>query len=674
MLSKSHWLLLLILLLALALRVFQLDTQSIWYDEGLSVQIAAQDPAQTIALSATTDHPPLHTLLLGGWMRLAGQSDFVVRYLSVFCGVLVVALTYVLGRRYDKRAGLIAAGLMALAPFAVYYSQETRGYMLLTALILVATLTALRLVDGDRRKRIWFVYIATTTLALYTHYFAAFAWVAINGAWLLIWFTRKLSTPRITALPLPKSFSRFGERGQGGEGLLWFLAQLIILACFLPWLPNAIAQAGSNATYFPGRVTWPTVLGDTWRAFSVGEWGNVSLVGWLWLALIVLGVVAGLTRMGYARAASTAHEHEQALGTAEIHEHSSLRVSVILFCLALIIVPLLLMSGLAWLKPKFAPRYLLPSLPAFITLASLGITFLIACIRTRYRHWAAIGLAITLALPLAALGSLQQLYTDPALARPDVRSVARYIENSELPTDGILLIGGHQAPAFEHYYHGQAAVIPLPPDLLPAAQSPLDARALAQLKAIVQQYPRLWLVLWQNQISDPTNIIEDTLVADSKRINVGAHFHDMGLLLFDVNGAQIHDAPQHPLDEAFSGPLRVVGYNVDNVRIPIDTPLRFGLYLEATGPITGNYQIFTHLVAPDGTLMAQADHIAGADSYPTSLWHPGNVLYNRFEVQAPANIPPGEYRVVAGLYDEHGRLKLADGRDQIELFSVTLTP
>jgi hypothetical protein len=190
----------------------------------------------------------------------------------------------------------------------------------------------------------------------------------------------------------------------------------------------------------------------------------------------------------------------------------------------------------------------------------------------------------------------------------------------------------------------------------------------------VQAHPRAWLVLWQNQISDPTNIVEDTLVAEGKRINVGAGFHEMGVLLFDVNGARIPDAPQYEMKAAFSEPVRAVGYNVDSRRISIDTPLRFGLYLEATGPITGNYQIFTHLVAADGTLIAQADHIAGADSYPTSLWQPGNLLYNRFEIQLPAGTPPGEYRVLVGLYDERGRLKLSDERDHLELFDVTVTP
>jgi uncharacterized membrane protein len=672
-LTKNRWLVLFILLLAFALRVYHLDTQSIWYDEGLSIQLAQQSPAQAIALSATTDHPPLHTLLLGAWLRVAGASDFAVRYLSVFCGVLVVALTYALGKRYDERTGLIGAGLLAIAPLAVYYSQETRGYMLLTALILIATIVALRLLNGDRRKRIWFAYIASLALALYAHYFAAFAWAAINVGWLVILLMRvavrrrsnsqptslRGALPRDEAISLPAEeiASRntlamtTSKKPLGKEFVRWLVAQFIILACFLPWLPNALAQAGSNATYFPGRVTWDTVFGETWRAFSVGEWGDTSLVGWLWLALIIFGVAAGLI----------------------VHRDPRKR-SIIIFALALVLIPLLLMSGLAWFKPKFAPRYLLPSLPAFMTLASIGITILIDGTKTRYCRWASIGVVLCLALPLASIGSLMRLYTDPALARPDVRSVVGYIEDNELPSDAILLVGGHQAPAFDHYYRGAATVIPLPPDLLPAAQSPLDARTLSQLRSIVKQYPRVWLVKWQSQISDPTNIVEDTLVTDGQRLLVGENFHDMGVLLFDVSEANVVAVPQVPLDVAFAEPVRAVGYNVDSRRIPIDTPLRFGLYLKAEGPLAGNYQIFTHLVAADGTLIAQADHIAGADSYPTSLWKPGNLLYNRFEISMPPGTPPGEYQVLIGLYDQHGRLPLADGRDQLKLFDVTITP
>jgi hypothetical protein len=180
--------------------------------------------------------------------------------------------------------------------------------------------------------------------------------------------------------------------------------------------------------------------------------------------------------------------------------------------------------------------------------------------------------------------------------------------------------------------------------------------------------------LWQNEISDPTNVVLDTLLDKARRINVGENFHAMGVLLFDVNGVTFDAAPQNSVDFAFSEPLKLIGYNVNSVRIPIDTPLRFGIYLRSDGRIDGNYQIFTHVVAADGTLIAQADHIAGADSYPTSLWRPGSLILNRFEIRLPADTPPGQYQVVVGLYQVDRRLPLLDGRDQVELFSIRVTP
>ncbi len=655
--AKARSILLLIILwLAFAVRVYRLDAQSIWYDEGLSIQLASLPPDQTIALSATTDHPPLHALLLGGWLRLAGDSDFAVRFLSLFCGVLAVALTYAWVHQMDERAGLIAAFLMTLAPFAVYYSQETRGYTLLTALVLVAAIAFVKLLRGDQRRRIWIIYSGAMVAALYTHYFAAFAWAAINVAWLL----------NLRGLRKPRRF------------WTWIVAQIIILACFAPWLPNVIAQVGSNATYFPGRVTWDTVFGDTWRAFSVGEWGDGSIIGGVWLVLIGLGLIAALTS-GFHHGGREDKERNLRKPRdlpipAAVRQWAARRRAFVVTIAAILLVPLLLMSALAWLKPKFAPRYLLPSLPAFIAVGSIGLTLLIDGLRTRWCLIASIGLIAGLAVPtLADAGSLLRLYTDASIARPDGRSVAAYIAAHEVPGDAIILLGGHQAPAFNHYYRGSAAVFPLPPDLLPAVQSPLDAQAIQQLADITRDHPRIWLVLWQNEISDPTNVLVDALSAQGQRIEVGQNFHAMSLLLFDVRAAVFVTQPQHLVDFAFVQMVRLTGYNVDKTHLVPGDSLTFSVYLMAEGSIAGDYQIFAHLIGPDGSLVAQADHIAGADSYPTSLWRPGNLILNRFQMTVPLNAAPGEYRIRVGLYDSAGRLKLIDGRDQIDLIQLTVT-
>ena len=75
-------------------------------------------------------------------------------------------------------------------------------------------------------------------------------------------------------------------------------------------------------------------------------------------------------------------------------------------------------------------------------------------------------------------------------------------------------------------------------------------------------------------------------------------------------------------------------------------------------------------------LVAQASSAAQKDALrpPTPVVLSGTQTPTRGWEGPPAGTPPGDYRVIVGLYDERGRLKLNDGRDQFELFDVTLTP
>lgn len=637
---------LLIALLALLLRVYRLDGQSLWYDEGLSVYLASLPPAETIARSAVTDHPPLHALILNAWMHLAGSSEFAVRFASVFFDVIVVMLTWKLARGAGgDRAGAIAAGLIAIAPMAVWYGQEARGYSLLVALILIAVLAFKRLERGDWRARTWLAYVLACAGAMYTHYFAAFPIAAINLAFLI-------------------RLRRWGRSGSGR----WLLAQLAVAALCLPWLPNALAQAGSNATYFPGRVTWDTVLLDMWWAFAAGDSPHLSYplqlppTGALWLAAIILGLLNPI----FQRRSSGDRSRLQ-----QNHPPQTPNSNSILTLICLIIVPLLLMSILAWERPKFAPRYLLPSLPAFVALAALGVDTLL---RFRNRLLAVLALLPLALIPIVDAISVAQIYFDPPAARPDVRAVAAYIDAHDEPGDAVLLVGGHQRPAFEYYYHGDAEVIPLPPDILPAAQSPLDMRVVAQLAGIAQAHPRAWLVLWQENIADPMGLVLGELRDRAQRLEVGQTFHEMSLLLFDLRGATFAAGPGHALSVLFEGPIRLTGFDLNSNEFTASQELEFALYFESTGPIARNFRVFTHLIGPDGSIAAQDDHIAGADSYPTSLWATGAQVRNTFRIAIPLDAPPGNYRLIAGLYDGPDRLRVVGGDDSIEITTIVVRP
>jgi hypothetical protein len=75
------------------------------------------------------------------------------------------------------------------------------------------------------------------------------------------------------------------------------------------------------------------------------------------------------------------------------------------------------------------------------------------------------------------------------------------------------------------------------------------------------------------------------------------------------------------------------------------------LYWRAEGYVDQSYTVFAHLIGPDGQIHAQADGLPQAGRHPTTHWLPGEVVADPRRLEQPAGTPPGEYRVLVGLYD-----------------------
>lgn len=63
-----------------------------------------------------------------------------------------------------------------------------------------------------------------------------------------------------------------------------------------------------------------------------------------------------------------------------------------------------------------------------------------------------------------------------------------------------------------------------------------------------------------------------------------------------------------------------------------------------------NYTSYVHLVDANGHGLAQSDHQPGGEFYPSGLWISGETLRDEHRVALPADLPPGEYTLVTGLY------------------------
>ncbi|MBI5955814.1 MAG: glycosyltransferase family 39 protein, partial [Chloroflexi bacterium] len=106
------------LLVAFALRLFRLDFQALWWDEGDTVYFATQNlPALTSATAADI-HPPLYYYLLHFWTEPLGPGAFSVRFFSALISMLTIPLFYQLDRKLvPGRVSLLAVSLLAISPF-----------------------------------------------------------------------------------------------------------------------------------------------------------------------------------------------------------------------------------------------------------------------------------------------------------------------------------------------------------------------------------------------------------------------------------------------------------------------------------------------------------------------------------------------------------------------------
>src|SRR4030081_2598320 len=119
---------------AIALRWFRIDAQSLWYDEGISAHQLTRSFPEILRAAALDTHPPLYYWTLKAWGETFGANEFGLRSLSAMWGVVGVVLTFLIGRRlFGTLAGTLAALLLAASPLAVYYAQEVRMYTQVTA-------------------------------------------------------------------------------------------------------------------------------------------------------------------------------------------------------------------------------------------------------------------------------------------------------------------------------------------------------------------------------------------------------------------------------------------------------------------------------------------------------------------------------------------------------------
>lgn len=119
--------------------------------------------------------------------------------------------------------------------------------------------------------------------------------------------------------------------------------------------------------------------------------------------------------------------------------------------------------------------------------------------------------------------------------------------------------------------------------------------------------------------------------------------------LHDNSSGNIVQPAQVQTFANFGQQINLLGYDAVPGQLAPGDPFSVSLYWKAQQPLEITYQSFVHLLAPDGTLVAQSDHL-NPGNFPTRRWNLEKYVRDEHFLQLPPNLPPGTYTLTAGLW------------------------
>lgn len=629
-----RWGMVLLCLVGFGLRLYRIETQSVWWDEGISLNLATSSLADIVADRLLNIHPPLYFFTLKGWVALTGATPFATRYLSALAALGQIAVVYALTRRsWGKPAAVVAATLVVFSPLSIIYGQEIRVYAFLPLFGLGMVGVGWRLTHRHPRRRDFWLLGLLMWTAVHLHYIALFM-VAYVGGWVAATLVIQQRWPDLRRLV--------------GVGTAVILASL-------PWFVAVIAnwtavQAEANAgTYLTEPVPLDFLLAQVGAFHLTGLGGALGIPG-----VAMLTAVFGLLLLFLWLGGLLTQPQRPIQLLWSTHW----------------LLPLLL-ALFVWSVRSFShPRYV--AMFAFTLFPLLG--WLIAfpwSPRVNGRWLLRSGAALlTATIFTLSLLSLTRYFFDDNTAKPDMRGMTRLLEN-EAPADGLILIPDTDH-SFRFEYAGETAV-----QMAHVADRPAVWSRLAEWTATT---PPVFFLTYEDGTRDWQQLTQFALESAGTAVRQ-LELDELRVLVYALEAPIA--APQFAEQTAVfpNHTLRLTG-----AWLPHDSPvtdqLPIALRWRADGPISDRVQATIRLHDIDGWVLAEETvTLIDAQGKPTERWFPGEPVETYHRLTIPAGVPPLDYTVSLSLFTavdgQVATLEWQDGTgapqgQQIDLGEVSL--
>ena len=622
---------------AFVLRIIRLDYRPLWWDEGRNIFFANLDwqTAAHVAVRSGDVNPPVYRMLLGAWMWLVGPSPFAVRLLSVFVGVVTVALLYRFAAdAYNWRVGAIAGVLSVFAPPLIYYSQEGKGYALMVLAAVWSSWAWYKIHSNvlDDRKSLWGAIGIATFIGAGAHYFY-FLFVLAQNLWTVVWCWSSKSLSR--TVPNLKHLAK------------WMAIQLLSISpiLFYGWSSVVVLMTTSEGTLLGGpRISVPS-LNDLarWGATTTLESANPYSHLMVFLSELCQEIFVGpYATHGLGLIAGLAVATSLYMGWTKYSLKAFSRINLVLW----VFIPSILSLIFSFHFNYYYSRFLIFVLPAVLLLVSVGVQSL-------WNRGRLILLLSGLVLSFVWGAVLSNHYDNRGDIDEDWRELVEYFAQTHRPGDLVVHTYDWMQGYMHAYMHGDGGV-----DYYYVAGSNVKS-----LKSMATKRERIWLLDYQTTPFSYGNwpgawmreryALADTRMYGNTSITTFVKPNDVGNMDMGVQFSNGIEMDWRTIDfYANSG---------DSVAIR----LVFG----APNISVDAYQIFLHLIDREGRLIAGNDMGPVNNLRPTVSWSFGEKINSLHALMLPPDITAGQYELHAGMYSlkTGSRLRTTDGKESVRL-------
>jgi hypothetical protein len=381
-------------------------------DEALTTNIARLPVGDLLDATARAGSPPLHALLLHGWMQVFGHGDGAVRALSGVLAVAALPVAWVAGRRYGGRPCATAVlVVVATSPFAFRYATEAAAYSLVVLLVLLGWLAVDAALGDPRPGRLVAVAVVSGLLLL-------------SHSWSLY---------LVASVALLLAVRAWWEAGPARRKAVRVLGAVLAGGLlFLPWLPRFLDGVGHTGAPWGGPARPAEVVTEGLIDIGGGPYGEARTLG------AVLAVLALLALFG--RALDRRHVE------LDLHTRPRARPEAAVLGLTLV-----LGTAVSWITgAPFASRYLAVVFPLLALLAGLGVTT-IASRRAR-------GAVLAVVAGLGLVGGGYNVVTN----RTQGGQIAAAVNAGAAPGDVVAACPDQLGPAVTRYLRHDVAAVRFP--------------------------------------------------------------------------------------------------------------------------------------------------------------------------------------------------------------------